>query len=131
MSKLFVFLWMLFDHVFDDYKLQGIMANMKQKIWWKENAPEESYKKYKHDYIAALIMHSISWSFMVMLPIAVYLKFDIDTVFGVVFACNVLIHALVDDLKANKLRINLIQDQAIHIVQIIISFVILVLLNNI
>jgi hypothetical protein len=38
------------------------------------------------------------------------------------FAINWSIHAIVDDLKANKKAINLIQDQSIHLVQIILTW---------
>ena len=30
-----VFLLMILLHVIDDFHLQGILANMKQKEWWK------------------------------------------------------------------------------------------------
>jgi hypothetical protein len=38
------------------------------------------------------------------------------------FIYNWLIHAYVDNLKANNHKINLIQDQSIHLVQIIITW---------
>lgn len=53
---------MLFFHLFDDYKLQGILANMKQRSWWEKNAPDDLYK---NDYIIALIEHAFSWTFMI------------------------------------------------------------------
>lgn len=95
---------------------------MKQKKWWQENAPQ---KLYKYDYIVALIMHSMSWSFMIMLPITISVNFNVSTFFAIIFVGNTIIHAVVDDLKANKLKINLIVDQSIHILQIIITYVIL------
>ena len=119
MSKAFVFIWMLFNHVLDDYCLQGILATMKQKSWWEENYPN---LMYKNDYIVALIMHSISWSFMILLPIAVYHNFNIDIGFIMTFIWNVIVHAFIDNLKANKLQINLIFDQTVHIFQIILTF---------
>ena len=63
-------------------------------------------------------MHSISWSFMVMLPIAFCFDFSPPAAFFFVFCANVIIHAVVDDLKANRQKINLIVDQLIHIAQI-------------
>jgi hypothetical protein len=114
---------MIFLHIIDDYRLQGILASMKQKNWWRE---QKEYKElYKCDYIWALLMHSFSWAFMVMLPIAYVMNFNITGLFAIVFIANVLIHAFVDDLKANKRKINLIQDQTIHLMQIIITFIIL------
>lgn len=116
---MFVLLSMIFCHIIDDYYLQGILASMKQKSWWEENAPD---KLYKNDYIMALIMHSLSWAFMIMLPLAIYNSFNIGWLFVIVFVVNALIHGCIDNLKANKRKINLIQDQMIHIAQIVITF---------
>ena len=115
LSKTFVVLLMLFLHVFDDFHLQGILADLKQKSWWEKNAKN---RRYRFDYIVCLVMHSISWSFMIMLPIAVYYKFQVDLVFASFFVANVIVHAITDDMKANRNMINLIADQTIHIVQI-------------
>lgn len=118
---IFILLAMLFCHVIDDFYLQGILASMKQKIWWRK---QEQYKeKYKYDYIIALIIHSFSWVFMIMLPIAIYLKFNLGWLY-LAYPINLAIHAIIDDLKANKLKINLIVDQSIHILQIIIIWII-------
>lgn len=115
MNKIFVILLMIFCHIVDDYYLQGWLASAKQKKYWKENAP---CPLYKYDYIWALIMHSFSWSFMVMLPIAYIQHFDITPQFLAMFTVNVAIHAFVDNLKANKQAINLWHDQLIHLCQI-------------
>ena len=112
--------------IVDDYYLQGLLASLKQKSWWEKNAPD---KLYKNDYIMALIMHSLSWAFMIMLPLAVYNSFNVDWSFTVIFIINALIHGIVDNLKANVKKINLIQDQTIHIIQIILTFVILTMLG--
>ena len=118
-----ILLSMIFLHIIDDYKLQGILASMKQKAWWKE---QKEYKKlYQLDYIIALIEHSFSWSFMIMLPIAYVMNFSIPFIFVIVLIANILIHAFVDDLKANRKKINLIQDQMIHLMQIYLTFMIL------
>ena len=118
---IFILLTMLFCHIIDDFYLQGILASMKQKMWWRK---QEQYKeKYRCDYIVALIIHSFSWVFMIMLPIAIYLKFNLGWLY-LAYPINLTIHAIVDDLKANKLKINLIIDQSIHILQIIIIWII-------
>ena len=122
MSKSFIFLLMIFCHIVDDYYLQGWLASAKQKKYWKENAPD---RLYKFDYIWALLMHSFSWAFMIMLPMAYVMNFSIPFMFVIVFISNVLIHAFVDDLKANQKKINLIQDQTIHLMQIFFTFMIL------
>lgn len=124
MSKIFAFLLMIFLHIVDDYYLQGILASMKQKKWWKANAPD---KKYKYDWVVALIMHSMSWSFSIMLPIALYNGFQVGMSFMLVFVVNTVIHVFVDDLKANRYKINLIIDQSIHIVQILVTAALFIL----
>ena len=112
---------MVFCHIVDDYYLQGKLALFKQKSWWEENAPDEMYK---HDYIVALMMHSFSWAFLIMLPVAVSQEFQIGAGFAAMFVVNTAVHAIVDHLKANKRKINLITDQSIHICQIIVTFLI-------
>ena len=121
MNNIFIVLLMIFCHIVDDYYLQGWLASAKQKKYWQENAPE---KMYKYDYICALIMHSFSWAFMIMLPIAYSLSFNINIAFLIAFVVNVTIHAVTDDLKANKRKINLWIDQIIHLCQITITAII-------
>jgi hypothetical protein len=114
-------------HIVDDYYLQGWLANGKQKRWWEQNAPDPMYK---NDYLMALGMHSFSWSFMIMLPLAV-LSFingvHVGLFYAILLLVNSVIHGYVDDLKANKFKINLIQDQLTHIMQIFLTFIIYVL----
>ena len=114
---------MIFCHIVDDYYLQGWLASAKQKKYWEDNAPDEMYK---HDYIWALIMHSFSWAFMIMLPIAFVMNFNINTDFVGMFLWNVGMHALTDNAKANEKKINLIKDQIIHLMQIAATFVVLI-----
>ena len=122
MNNLFIILLMVFCHIIDDYYLQGWLASAKQKKWWQENAPA---RLYQYDYIWALLMHSFSWAFMIMLPVAFSMQFNITWLFALVFGINVGIHAFIDDLKANKLKINLWVDQVIHFTQIAITAIIL------
>ena len=121
MSKIFILLFMIFMHIVDDYYLQGWLASAKQKKWWEKNAPQELYK---HDYIMALIMHSLSWTFMIMLPIAISIKFTFSWFYIIAFIVNSTVHGLIDNLKANKGKINLIQDQSIHLAQIFITYIV-------
>lgn len=60
-----------------------------------------------------------------MLPIAYTLYFDIHFGFFILFLLNVVIHAVTDDAKANQKRINLWQDQFIHMVQIMVTSILL------
>lgn len=122
MNTAFIILLMIFCHIVDDYYLQGWLASAKQKKWWQENMPSA---KYKFDYMWALIMHSFSWAFMIMLPVAFSMNFNIDAMFIIIFAINVFIHAQVDNEKANKFTINLWIDQLVHLVQIGLTALIL------
>lgn len=115
---------MLFLHILADYNLQGILASMKQKEWWINTYKVDINKtKYRYDYKAALLAHSFMWSFIICLP---FLFYKLDLAFIIVVSINTIIHDIVDDLKANKKKINLIQDQRFHFYQIIISAVVLV-----
>jgi hypothetical protein len=122
MNTAFIVLLMIFCHIVDDYYLQGWLASAKQKKWWEENAPN---KLYKYDYIWALIMHSFSWAFMIMLPIAYVYNFKINVSFIVCLIANLIAHASTDHEKANKFTINLWVDQVVHLSQILLTALIL------
>lgn len=128
-----VFLAMIFFGIVDDFYLQGKLCNLKQKKWWEDNYPDDKYTNdYKCDYKCALIIHSFSWSFMVMLPQLFYIWYlplsegsaDImHVVIGLLVILNTVIHYIVDDGKANKLAINLFMDQFLHLYQILFSWI--------
>lgn len=120
-------LGMLFLHIVDDYYLQGFLASAKQKSWWEKNEPNKMYSK---DYIIALCEHAFSWTFMIMLIPTIY-GFFVEKLFYYpmylcIFCFNWEIHCIVDNLKANKKLINLIIDQLIHIVQVVLTWLILI-----
>jgi len=127
MGKILLLIAMLYAHIVDDYYHQGILASMKQKQWWEENAPDELYKR---DYIVALIEHAFSWSVAIHIPAIVYMYLTGCTVhpflFVVLFVGEWLIHAIVDDAKANDHTISLVTDQIIHIFQVIGAWVVFI-----
>ena len=113
----------VFCHVFDDYFLQGCLANLKQKSWWDKQLEHETEvvkTYYSHDYIMALVCHAMSWSVSIMVPL-IYTQPYKHLFYVVAFVINTVLHALVDDLKANRKILNLVQDQYIHFLQIIIT----------
>lgn len=125
-QRLLILFIMIFCHLIDDYKLQGILANMKQRQWWKENADKYLYR---NDYKMALIEHAFSWSFMITLPFLV-ISFIQNNSFLMIllvisYFINTAIHAFIDNLKANKYVINLVEDQFAHLIQIICTWIIL------
>ena len=127
MKEIIMLLAMIFLHILDDFCLQGVcLSNLKQKKWWEENYPQEMYKK---DYSQAMITHAFSWSFMIFIPVMVYLYFKgilwtfEPIIFIFFFLFNLSAHAIIDDMKANHNLINLCQDQKAHMVQIFITWV--------
>ena len=111
---------MIFLHIIDDFCLQGIMASMKQKSWWQKDSVG-SQPKYQNDYIAALFAHSFSWAFMIMLPVLFWGNWHWP-----ILIANMCTHAVIDDAKANKFQINLIQDQTYHMIQIFVTWLLFV-----
>lgn len=123
MNDIFLLLLMIFCHIVDDYYLQGWLASAKQKKWWEDNAPQ---KLYKYDYLWALLMHSFSWSFMILLPIFFVSNFQVTGTMLSFFLWNVAIHAFTDNLKANEFKINLWHDQLIHMCQLVVTWLLYV-----
>ena len=70
----------------------------------------------------ALFMHSFSWTFMIMLIPSLYSILLGGIWYPALYIGNIIIHFIVDDLKANKKKINLIQDQSIHLLQVVITW---------
>ena len=112
-----IVLFMILFHIIDDFVLQPIsLSNLKQKKWWEK---QEGYSdKYKDDYKVALAIHSISWSIMIHIPLVIVFPSLGQLALLISFIVNAVIHYYIDDLKANKLKINLFEDQIVHFWQI-------------
>ena len=127
--EIFILFCMVFMHVFSDYNMQGILAQMKQKTWWIKNcpSPEDNPEMYANDYKIALVMHAFAWSFAIMIPIAVHLiaaGTGITGVFFFMLGMNTMLHYAIDDMKANWGMINLYTDQMAHMMQIVCTWMI-------
>lgn len=123
---LFWFMACVFCHIVDDFYLQGILADLKQKKFWQKHYPD---RRYKNDYKAGLIIHSLSWSFLIQLPLWIR-NWETGTylwcfIASMLWLVNATMHIYVDHLKANKLKISFTVDQSIHLGQIVLSFIIL------
>ena len=131
----FMFAACLFMHVIGDYILQTpFMIAAKQRSYWEQEAKKMDIDgtAYRYDYIAILAVHSIAWTFCIMLPMVIYswiMTGHIPASFISAFIWNAAIHGIVDDQKANKYVINLVEDQAIHFIQIAITIEILIALG--
>lgn len=110
---------MLLGHLVADYTLQGWLADGKQERWWKKVCGGEIPDKYRRDYIAALVCHALYWSIFICAP------FFVSKWFLLAIVVNTIVHAVIDDLKANKMKINLIQDQLLHLFQIGVTLAVL------
>ena len=126
MNKLYVIvlILMLLAHFFADFHLQDILADMKQEQWWKR---QEGYNsKNKYDYLAALAIHSAEWTLWMMIPLLLLPHLDLG-IFLLLAVLNIAVHSLTDNSKANYRDINLVQDQVIHLAQIVFTYAALVL----
>ena len=111
----YVFLIMILLHIIDDFVLQPIcLSKLKQKSFWETYVKDD--EKYKFDYKVALVIHALSWSIMIHLPLMVIGVGEYSILLSVII--NTIMHAWIDDEKANKLNITLFEDQIMHLIQI-------------
>ena len=134
MKIVLMFIIMLFLHVFADYHLQGILAQMKQADKWpkkfRPSDPSANVSMYRNDYKAALAAHAFEWAFVITLPclFGIYNEcadFSIDSawiasVYIMLLMISAILHYIIDDLKANDHKISLVEDQLFHVSQIIL-----------
>ena len=110
-------------HLVADYYLQGCLADLKQKCWWQKQVYQFERSKYRYDYVAGLLCHALMWSLITFIPMMFLVT---QEWFAGIIICNTLIHAWIDNLKANKRFINLYEDQIFHVIQIILTVVVCV-----
>lgn len=114
---------MILLHIIDDFVLQPIcLSKLKQKSFWETYVKDN--ERYKFDYKVALVIHALSWSIMIHLPLMVIGVSEYGILLSVIL--NTFIHAWIDDEKANKLNITLFEDQFIHLIQIGITWAFLI-----
>ncbi len=117
MSELEIRFWlMVLGHLFADFTLQGWLANAKQKAWWRKIVPNFEQSKYRYDYLMACVCHALYWAIIVCLPL-----YDSKHLSEFIVS-NAVLHAWIDDSKANRHSINLITDQFLHGYQIAFTF---------
>lgn len=119
-----ILILMFLCHVLDDFVLQPIcLAKLKQRETWQASA-EGRNAKYKYDYKCALLVHSLSWSGWILLPIIFLVPGINEWLLGGLWIVNTIIHYKIDNLKANRYKLNLWADQLIHTLQIIATYLI-------
>lgn len=117
-----VFYLILMLHFIADFTLQGCLANLKQKKWWIEECEKYNidFTKYKYDYICGLICHSLYWTLITFAPVIFFTNLSNMGIAMVVIG-NMCFHTVIDHFKANKFYINLVEDQILHLGQIILT----------
>lgn len=113
-------LFSLLLHLLDDFVLQdAFLNNGKQKEWWRNQTSNELYK---NDYIICLLAHGLEWALLTFLPILTLEESSSWFFLLGMIICNAGVHSFVDDVKANKKKINLVTDQVIHVIQILLTY---------
>ena len=133
MNCFVLFVVTLLLHLLADFTLQGWFANGKQRAWWEQQCAEHGvdFSKYRYDYICALVSHSFFWAAVTFLPMIVMTNWPYDWLAVVFLTVQVIVHAVVDDLKANKFKLNLVQDQLVHVLQVAVAAAIYGLLGGV
>lgn len=122
-----MFLISILLHLIDDFYLQlASFSNLKQKQWWINECKKHNvdYDFYKDDYLMALFLHGLEWSIMISLPFILSNGFN-STILAFCVMTNAFIHAIIDHLKANLFKINLLIDQTLHVGQILLLYYIM------
>lgn len=136
--KIFILFFMLLMHYIEDFHLQGCLANLKQKKWWEKQMSNNDmhshyaleHSIYRNDYKMSLFAHSIENALFVMLPMIVDMLISefthcLQNTWILFIPSTILIcvsHYLIDDSKANEMKINLVQDQLYHLCIILLIF---------
>ena len=114
---------MLFMHCIGDYSLQGeFLSSAKRKSFWITNSNEKI--NYLEHYVI-LFIHAYIWSFCINIPLFHMLSPDRITISIIT---NCFIHMIIDNLKANRKAITLLTDQLLHLLQIVITYLLLVVI---
>ena len=126
MTDLIIIVVLMFlCHLLADYSLQGWLATAKAKSYWKDT-------ETPHDWVMALFCHSMMWGIMIYLPFIFIGEIDfggwVEALFWLTLPVNIVLHILIDNLKANKKKIDLITDQCLHFLQITTTWLLYVLL---
>lgn len=119
-----LFIFMIFAHIIADFYLQCNINSAMHKEWWIRNP---SGTRNRYDYITCIVIHSVFWTFTVLLPIAYRLNFDFSWFYTLAFIGNAIIHGIVDNYRINKKKINLILQEAAHLWQITLTYLLFVL----
>lgn len=88
------------------------MEQTAKPVW---GTAAEQFRKYRHDYLAGLAVHSFVWTVVTFAPILWLASWWAALL---IVVPNMAFHWVVDDFKANRYRLTLWQDQLLHLAQI-------------
>lgn len=114
---------MFMGHVIGDSVFQTSSISLKKReSYWK------SYGNYKrYFYIFYLLVHSFIWSSTIHISLLIILGVKYFNKILISYIVNILLHSIIDDMKANRKLFNLIVDQFLHSLQILLTFYFVVL----
>ena len=123
-----ILLLVLLLHFIADFNLQigAKLHDMKQKMWWSRQYKRlkmeaNDTRQYRNDYKCALFIHALVWSLVTFAPLVYFTKNSYGYLAMIVV--NTIVHAKIDDAKANEYILNLIEDQVMHLIQIVLTVV--------
>ena len=124
MTPIALLLLMILAHIVEDFHLQGKLAEMKQKAWWKSEAERHGIDYggsiYTSDHVPVLLLHGAEWAICVTIPVMLYCgTILLPDWYCVAIIVMAMFHAAVDHMKCNLYLINLNADQAVHIAQVV------------
>lgn len=113
-------------HLVADFTLQGWFCNGKQELWWKTECERYGvgFYKYRNDYLMALFLHSLYWSIAILIPAMFIYNMPNEIIASLLFY-NIIVHVITDHLKANRMVLNLVEDQILHFIQIAVTLIII------
>ena len=113
-------------HILADFTLQGLFRDLKSWTWWGRmfdqlHLGNDHRSLYRYDYLCALLLHALYWSLITYAPLIWFSDLS-DMAVVVLVVTNTVVHAAIDNEKANTGTINLWIDQTFHFVQIGATF---------
>ena len=121
-----IFFVMLLLHVVAEFVLQPVaLLRLKQKTYWEQ---PENPNGGKDASAIAIAINAILWSVMIMLPL-MYYSTDGDLILLLVFLVNMLAHAYIDEYATNRHKLTFVTAQSLYLLQLIITFLVMVIIN--
>lgn len=124
MNKAVLLTSMLFFHIVADFIDWGSLKKKMQESWW-----DEDEDRVNCEYITALACHSFVSSFLIHVPAIIsiiggYRVIAMDR-YVLSFCINCLIYGFINNKTVNKKNICLGQKEFIHIIQVVVTCLLL------